>query len=194
MDDPSEIKQFAVELTKYLSQIGDIEGAENLLVRAEMYEEAIQILNQHGHWEKALSIAKKYLNSTVTSNLFSAVANNLEHENKVHEAAEVFLAIQEPDRAISMYKRQEQYESMMELVEKYHREHTQSTHLHLAAELEGKKKYKLAETHYIMGNDWKAAVRMYCNAGMWEQAYKLAKSKGNAGAANQVRRLCRMTN
>lgn len=151
-----------------------------------MYEEAIQILNQHGHWERALNIANKYLNPTVLSSLFSAVAIKLEQENKVHEAAEVYLAIQEPDQAISMYKRQEQYEPMMELVEKYHREHTESTHLHLAAELDGKKKYKLAETHYILGNDWKAAVHMYCNAGMWEQAYKLAKSKGNVGAANQV--------
>lgn len=186
LDDPSEIKQFAVELTKYLSQVGDIEGAETLLVRAEMYEEAIQILNQHNHWEKALNIAKKYLTSGNISNLFTDVAIKLEQENKVHEAAEVYLAIQEPDQAISMYKRQEQYESMMELVERYHREHTESTHLHLATELEGKKKYKMAETHYLMGNDWKAAVHMYCNAGMWEQAYKLAKSKGNLGAANQV--------
>lgn len=186
LDDPSEIKQFAVELTKYLSQIGDIEGAETLLVRAEMYEEAIQILNQHGHWERALNIARKYLPPDVISNLFTGVAAKLEQENRINEAAEVFLAIQEPDLAISMYKRQEQYEPMMELVAKYHHEHTDRTHLHLATELEGKKKYKLAEQHYLMAHEWQSAVKMYCKAGLWEQAYKLAKTKDNTGVANQV--------
>lgn len=167
--------------------MGDIEGAENLLVRAEMYEEAIEVLNRHGHWEKSLNIARRYLNADAVAELFTNVAVKLEQENKIHEASEVFLAIQEPDQAIAMFKRQEQYEPMIELVEKYHREHVESTHLHLASELEGKRKYKLAENHYILGNNWKAAVHMYCNAGMWEQAYKLAKVKGNAGAANQVK-------
>lgn len=166
--------------------MGDVEGAELLLVRAEMYEEAVDILNKHGYWEKALDIAKKYLDVETVSDLFTQMAIKFEQANKVHQAAEVFMAIREPDQAIAMYKRQEQYEPMMELVEKYHREHVESTHLHLAAELEGKKKYKMAEVHYIMGNDWKAAVHMYCNAGLWEQAHKLAKTNGNAGAANQV--------
>lgn len=166
--------------------MGDIEGAEHLLVRAEMYEEAVDILNKHGHWEKALNIAKKYLSGEQVSEMFTAVATKLEQENKVHQAAEVYLAINYPDQAISMYKRQEQYEPMMELVDKYHKEHTESTHLHLANELKEKRKYKLAENHYIMGNDWKGAVHMYCGVGMWEQAYKLAKGKGNVGAANQV--------
>lgn len=186
LDDPSEIKNFAVELTKYLSQVGDIEGAENLLVRAEMYGEAVDILNKHGHWEKALNIAKQYLSPEEVVETFTSVAIKLEQENKVHQAAEVYLAIQDPDQAISMYKRQEQYEPMMELVEKYHKEHMESTHLHLANELKDKRKYKLAENHYILGNDWKGAVHMYCGVGMWEQAYKLSKAKGTVGAANQV--------
>lgn len=166
--------------------MGDIEGAEQLLVKAEMYEKAVETLNKHGHWEKALNIAKQYLDVETIVEIFTGVALKLEQENKIHETADVFLAIQDPDQAISMYKRQEQYEPMMELVEKFHKDHVESTHLHLAAELEGKRKYRMAETHYILGNDWKAAVHMYCGAGMWEQAYKLAKTKGNAGASNQV--------
>ena len=40
--------------------------------------------------------------------------------------------MQEPDLAISMYKKQRQYEAMMRLVATHHPDLVQSTHTHLA--------------------------------------------------------------
>ena len=96
------------------------------------------------------------------------------------------IVVNEPDMAIAMYKRRELYDSMIRLVERYHKELLDSTHLHLARQLESKGKFKNAEMHFIASGDWKSAVHMYCSSGRWEDGYRVAKQKGSEGASNQV--------
>lgn len=157
-----------------------------MLVRAELYKEAVDLLNQHGQWERAYDIAEKYLGTEIVRDMFVEMAVRLEEEGKYRDAEKVLLAIAEPDLAISMYKRLEQYDAMIRLVERYHKDLLQSTHLHLARQLETKLKLKNAEVHFLAAEDWKAAVHMYCNAGKWDDAYRVAKQKGTDGASSQV--------
>lgn len=151
-----------------------------------MYKEAVDLLNRHGQWEKAYDIAEKYLGKNIVRDMFIDMATKLEEDKKIRDAEKVLLTINEPDLAIAMYKRLEQYESMIRLVEQYHHDLVESTHLHLAKQLETKGKYKTAEIHYIAAGDWKSAVHMYGNANLWEEAYRVAKQKGVDGASNQV--------
>lgn len=169
-----------------MSQVGNIANAEEILIRAEMYKEAVDLLNRHGQWEKAYDIAEKYLGKNIVRDMFIDMATKLEEEKKLRDAEKVLLTINEPDLAITMYKRLEQYDSMIRLVEQFHHDLVESTHLHLAKQLESKGKYKTAEIHYIASGDWKAAVHMYGNINLWEEAYRVAKQKGVDGAANQV--------
>lgn len=187
MDEPEEIKQYATELSEHLAQIGNISGAEEILIRAEMHKEAVDLLNRHGQWEKAYAIAEKYLGKDIVRDMFIDMATKLEEEKKLRDAEKVLLTINEPDLAISMYKNLEQYDSMIRLVEKYHPDLVESTHLHLAKQLESKGKYKAAEAHFTAAGDWKAAVHMYGSANLWDEAHRVAKQKGNDGASNQVR-------
>lgn len=166
--------------------MGSISHAEEVLVRAEMYKEAVDLLNRHGQWEKAYDIAEKYLGKNLVRDMFIDMATKLEEEKKLRDAEKVLLTINEPDLAIAMYKRLEQYDSMIRLVEQFHRDLVEDTHSHLAKELEAKGKYKTAEIHYIAAGNWKAAVHMYGNANMWEEAYRVSKQKGVEGASNQV--------
>ena len=186
IDEPEEIKKYGLALAEHLSGIGDIAGAEDILVRAEMYKEAVDMLNKHGQWERAYDIAEKYLGTDIVRDMFIEMAARLEEEEKYRDAEKVLLAIGEPDLAISMYKRLEQYDAMIRLVERYHKDLLQSTNLHLARQLETKLKYKNAEIHFLAADDWKSAVHMYCNAGKWEEAFRVAKQKGTEGASNQV--------
>lgn len=186
LDEPDEVKQHALELSEHLSQMGNISAAEEILIRAEMYKEAVDLLNRHAQWEKAYDIAKKYLGKNIVRDMFIDIATKLEEEKKLRDAEKVFLTINEPDLAIAMYKRLEQYESVIRLVEQYHNDLVGSTHLHLAKELESRGKYKTAEIHYIAGGNWKDAVQMFVNANLWEEAYRIAKQKGVDGAASEV--------
>lgn len=186
LDEPDEIKKFALELSQHLSEIGDVTEAENLLIRAEMYKEAVELLNKHNQWEKAYDIAEKYMGKNIVSDMFIDIAAKLEEEKKLRDAEKVLIAINEPDLAIAMYKRFENYDSMIRLVEKFHKDMVESTHLHLARQLETKGKFKTAEIHFIAGGDWKAAVHMYGKGSKWEEAFRVAKTNGNEAAANQV--------
>lgn len=180
-------------MSEHLSQVGDILGAEDILVRAELYKEAVDLLNKHGQWERAYDIAEKYLGTDIVRDMFVEMAVRLEEEGKYRDAEKVLLAINEPDLAISMYKRLEQYDAMIRLVERFHKDLLQSTHLHLARQLETKLKYKNAEIHFLAASDWKATVHMYCNAGKWEDAHRVAKQKGTDGASNQVKKYIHKT-
>lgn len=186
LDEPDEIKHYAETLSKHLSQTGNIADAEQILLRAGMYKEAVDLLNGHGQWEKAYDIAERYLGKNIVREMFIEMATKLEEEKKYRDAEKIFLTINEPDLAISMYNRLEQYESMIRLVEQFHKDQVESTHVHLAKQLDAKGKHKSAEIHYIAAGEWKAAVQMYANGRMWEEAYRVAKQKGVEGAADQV--------
>lgn len=187
LDEPEEIRKYAPDLANHLSSVGDLVTAEDILLRAEMYRETIELLNKHGQWEKAFDIAEKFMtNSDDMRDMFLALAKEFEVKAKYRDAEKIYLTIGEPDFAIQMYKNAELYDSMIRLVERYHKDLVESTHLSLARQLEGKNKYKQAEVHYVAANDWKSAVHMYCLAPKWEDAHRIAKNKGGEEAANQV--------
>lgn len=187
LDEPEEICKYAPELASHLASIGDLVTAEDILLRAEMYRPAIELLNKHGQWEKAFDIAEKYVSSNDDlKDMFQDLAKDFEMKGKYRDAEKIYITIGEPDFAIQMYKNAELYDSMIRLVERYHKDLVESTHLNLARQLEGKNKYKQAEIHYIASNDWKSAIHMYCLASKWEDAYRIAKQKGGDEAANQV--------
>ncbi|XP_013113055.2 intraflagellar transport protein 172 homolog [Stomoxys calcitrans] len=186
LDEPEEIQRYALDLSKHLAFAGDVDGAEDLLVRANLFKEAIELLNRHGKWEKAYAIGEKYLKSEEMRDLFVNLAGGLEEQGKYRDAEKVLLAVNEPDLAIAMYKRRELYDSMIRLVERYHKDLLESTHQHLGRTLETKGKFKNAEVHYLAAGDWKSVVHMYCSAGRWEDGYRVAKQKGTDGASNQV--------
>ena len=64
---------------------------------------------------------------------------------------------------------------MLRLVKQHHEDLVQSTHLHLAGELQQEGNFRDAEKHFIAAQDWKAAVNMYRQLDMWEEAYRVTK-------------------
>lgn len=71
-------------------------------------------------------------------------------------------------------------------MERYHPDLLQTTHLHLAQQLEEQSKHRAAELHYIAAGEWKAAMNMYRISSLWEEAYRVAKQNGGPSASNQV--------
>ena len=118
--------------------------------------------------------------------MYVAQAQSLEEQGRFKEAEKLYISVQEPDLAISMYKKQRQYDHMTRLVQTYHPDLLQSTHVHLAQELEQEGNQRSAERHYIEAGDWKSAVHMYRGNDAWEDAYRVAQSHGGPNAAKQV--------
>lgn len=47
-------------------------------------------------------------------------------------------------------------------------------HTHFVQELEAEGQLRQAEHHFLEARDWKAAVNMYRNQDMWEEAYRVS--------------------
>ena len=62
----------------------------------------------------------------------------------------------------------------------------ETTHAHLAAELNEAGKPREAEEHYVSAGDWRGAVAAYRAANMWEDALRVAKQHAGDNAAQQV--------
>lgn len=160
--------------------------AEKMYVACEMYKEAVLMYNEAGQWEKAHQLASQHLAHDDVADMYIKQAESLETNSKFRDAERLYVSVDAPDLAIAMYKRVEQYDNMVRLVEKYHPDLLETTHIHLGQQLETQGKYRAAEIHYLAGGEWKAAMNMYRTLGMWEEAYRMAKQNGGATAGNQV--------
>nr|CAD7394029.1 unnamed protein product [Timema cristinae] len=186
IEDVEGVLKHYEQLGKHFVATQDFKTAEMLYIRAGMFQEAIAMYNQAGDWDRAHKLASDHLDTAQISTMFVGEAKQLEARGKLREAEKLYLAVSEPDMAISMYKKHSQYDQMMRLVSQHHADLVQITHLHLAQELEASSDWGGAERHYLAATEWKAAVNMYRAADMWEDAYRVAQSSGGMQAGLQV--------
>jgi intraflagellar transport protein 172 len=86
--------------------------------------------------------------------LYVNEARKFEAEGDYKNAERMYLAANEPDLAISIYRKARQYDHMIRLVTKYRKDLLKETHQHLAHQLESEGNFKQAEHHYIEGGAW----------------------------------------
>ncbi|KAL0271339.1 UNVERIFIED_CONTAM: hypothetical protein PYX00_008457 [Menopon gallinae] len=186
ISDTESVLKYYRKIGDYFQSVKDYSTAEVMYVKGGLIKEAVDMYNNAGKWDKAHKIASNYFDGEEVTAMYLSQAQALESSGKFKEAENLYVSIEKPDMAISMYKKHRQYDNMMKLVNIYHPDLVSVTHGHLAQELEASKQYKLAEYHYLMANDWKSVVNMYRAADMWDEAYRIAKTNGGTDAGNQV--------
>lgn len=65
-----------------------------------------------GNWEKAHSLAVQYLEPEQVTRMFIKQGQALEQLGKLKEAEKLYVAVEQPDLAISMYKSQRQFDQV----------------------------------------------------------------------------------
>ncbi|XP_053316583.1 intraflagellar transport protein 172 homolog [Spea bombifrons] len=186
LQEPKEAGGYYLRIAQHYSALQEYEVAERLYVKAGRPKDAIDMYTQAGHWEPAHALAVKCMEPDEVSVLYVSQAKELEKQGRFKEAERLWITVDEPDLAIAMYKKHKMYEDMIRLVARYHPDLLLDTHLHLGKELEAEGRLREAEYHYLKGKDWKAAVNMYRVADMWEEAHRVAKAHGGAGAHKHV--------
>ena len=134
--------------------------AEKFYLEGGYHKQAIEMYNGAGMWEEAHALAKRYMGASEVSSMYIAQAQTLEQQGKFKEAEKLYISVQESDLAISMYKKQRHYDQMMRLVQQYHPDLVQSSHIHLAQELQQEGNHRSAEKHWVDAGDWKSAVHV----------------------------------
>ncbi|XP_076128236.1 intraflagellar transport protein 172 homolog [Alosa pseudoharengus] len=173
-------------IAQHYASIQEYEVAERLFVKGDQIKAAIDMYTQAGRWEEAHKLAVKCMTPQEVSDLYVSRAKELETEGKYKEAERLFSTVDQPDLAITMYKKNKMYDDMIRLVARHHSDLLQETHVHLAKELEAENRLQEAEYHYLEGQEWKGAVHMYRGHDMWEEAYRVAKNQGGAAAQKQL--------
>ncbi|KAL5460471.1 hypothetical protein EMCRGX_G033922 [Ephydatia muelleri] len=186
MQDPASCKDYFVQIATHFASVQDYEVAEQYFIKGDRPHDAVDMYIEAGKWEEAYKVASGCMPLAEVKELYVSRAKELEGQDKLREAERLYAVMGESDLAISMYKRHKQYDAMVRLVAAYHEDLLVDTHLHLAKELEAESQLKQAEYHYVQAGDWKAAVNMYREKNLWDDAYRVAKSQGGTNAANQV--------
>jgi intraflagellar transport protein 172 len=165
-------------IAKHYEDIRQLDQAEKLYTKAGAATDAFEMYTRNNRWDEAYKFARKNMAETEVAMLYIKQANKLESEGKLREAERMLLTVNEPDLAINMYKKAEQYDHMLRLVSKHRKELLKDTHLHLASLLESSGKLPEAEHHLIEAGAWNTAVDLYRRHSMWEDALRVAKGYG----------------
>uniref|UniRef100_A0A3Q1AR83 Intraflagellar transport protein 172 homolog n=1 Tax=Amphiprion ocellaris TaxID=80972 RepID=A0A3Q1AR83_AMPOC len=186
LQEDSSAGKYYMKIAQYYASMQEYEVAEQLFVKGGHIKDAIEMYTTAGRWEEAHKLAVKCMTEEEVMALYISRAQELERDGKFKEAERLFATVKQPDLAITMYKKNRMFDDVIRLVAKHHPELLTETHVHLAKELQAESRFSEAEYHFMEAEEWKAAVNMYRASDMWEDAYRVAKNHGGAGAQKQV--------
>ena len=132
LQDPSIGSDYYKQIAEHYHLVKDHQLAEQYYSKAGMAQEAVDMYIKADLWEEAYQLAVGCMAQEDLQQLYTGRAKQLEEEGKLKEAERIYLIIEEPDLAISMYKRVKRYDPMVKLVAAYHPDLLTETHLHLA--------------------------------------------------------------
>ncbi|XP_012868986.1 PREDICTED: intraflagellar transport protein 172 homolog [Dipodomys ordii] len=186
LQDRNTASKYYPRVAQHYASLQEYEIAEELYTKGDRTKDAIDMYTQAGRWEQAHKLAMKCMRPEDVSVLYITQAQEMEKQGKYREAERLYVTVEEPDLAISMFKKHKLYDDMIRLVGKHHPDLLSDTHLHLGKELEAEGRLQEAEYHYLEAQEWKATVNMYRSSGLWEEAYRVAKAHGGANAHKHV--------
>ncbi|KAI1241384.1 hypothetical protein IHE44_0009870 [Lamprotornis superbus] len=176
LQDKQTAAKYYLKIAQHYAALQEYQVAEELYIKGGQTKDAIDMYTQAGLWEQAHKLALKCMSQEDVSVLYITQAQEMERQGKYKEAERLYITMNEPDLAITMYKKCKMYDEMVCLVAKYHKDLLGDTHLHLGKELEAEGRLQEAEYHYLEGKDWKSTVNMY----------RVAKAHGGANSHKHV--------
>ncbi|OTF75067.1 Wimple/ift172-like protein, partial [Euroglyphus maynei] len=177
---------YGKKIAEYYVQRDEIEPALEMYLNMSCVRDAVQLLNDRGQYARAFKIAKQLMSTDEAREMYEMIAKSYESNGKWKEAERIYIACGDVDAAISMYKNNREFDSMLKLVRQHHPGLLTETCIYLARELESEHLYKQAEQYYLMANEWQQAAQMYRNVSQWEDSYRVSRANGGASAAKQV--------
>ncbi|XP_072782279.1 intraflagellar transport protein 172 homolog isoform X2 [Taeniopygia guttata] len=186
LQDKQAAAKYYLKIAQHYAALQEYQVAEELYIKGGQTKDAIDMYTQAGLWEQAHKLALKCMSREEVAVLYITQAQEMEKQGKYKEAERLYITVNEPDLAITMYKKCKMYDEMVCLVAKYHKDLLGDTHLHLGKELEAEGRLQEAEYHYLQAKDWKTTVNMYRVNDMWEEAYRVAKAYGGANSHKHV--------
>ncbi|EHB18284.1 Intraflagellar transport protein 172-like protein [Heterocephalus glaber] len=87
--------------------------AEELYIKGDWTKDAIDMYAQAGHWEQAHKLAMECVRLEDVLVLYITQAQEMERQGKDLEAERLYVTVEEPDLAITMFKKHKLYDDMI---------------------------------------------------------------------------------
>ncbi|EPZ35542.1 WD40 repeat-like protein [Rozella allomycis CSF55] len=174
-----------LELANKYFELNDTESAKWHFMQSGEIKIAIEKFLKSKKWQDAYELVLNNKDEKDFLDLIDEQAKKLEFSSP-KEAEEIYCVINEPDKAILMYKNKKDYVNLLGLVSKYRKQHLNETLNFIAKEFESSGDYSTAEMYYLKANDWKSAISMHTSNNNFEDAYRIAKEFGNESALKQI--------
>mmetsp|Transcript_22613 Transcript_22613/g.70776 ORF Transcript_22613/g.70776 Transcript_22613/m.70776 type:complete len:1626 (+) Transcript_22613:579-5456(+) len=179
-------RPYQLQLGYHYEVCGDVTSAEKWYVVAGAPERAVTMYISRDQCEHASRIASTFCDRKRLHMLCVSQAQNLESLGRLKDAERLYIAIDEADMAINMYKKYRKYDEMVALVEQHRSDLVDETHKYLAQHLEAEGNLRRAEYHYCEASEWLSAVNMYRANDMWPEAIRVAEVHGGTNASKRV--------
>lgn len=150
------------------------EAAMKMLIKRGLGELAVDVAVERHEWTTAFSIADRTCKEKV-ADIHLQYAMALEDEGKFAKAEEEFIAAKKPKEAIDMYIHQQEWAAAMRVCQAH-----DLTAMNEIVDAQAKaaveaKDWKGAESLLVQHKKADAAVRMYAEQRMWDDATRVAK-------------------
>ncbi|KAL3102659.1 hypothetical protein niasHT_029470 [Heterodera trifolii] len=185
LEPSDETRPFYGRIAQHFELDGQLDKAERLYVDAANLADAIEMYNKAGRWVDAYKLALELLGPSESHQLYLGKALELEEAKKFQEAEQLYVALGEPNAAISMYKIANRIDDMMRLMGRFHVDEMHQAHRRLAQELEDKGDLRGAEEQFLLSGDWTAAVEMYERTEQWADAHRIALNEADNDRAHK---------
>merc|ERR1719486_554421 len=115
--EPQFAMPFYEKLAAHYASSRQFELAERAFIKSSRPQKAVKMYVEVGQYEKAHKVAKAHMSPHERTELYISLAQGLEQSTKLSEAEQLYLLVNEFDLAINMYKKREEYEQMLRLVQ-----------------------------------------------------------------------------
>ncbi|CAI2733336.1 unnamed protein product [Schistosoma spindalis] len=171
-EQPELRKQIAYLWAKHLGG----ESAIRLLTRLRLIENSIDYAIEHCAFDFAFELAQSGSCNERLPEVHNKYAMYLEDEGKFTEAEEQFIKAGKPREAVLMYVHNQDWDSAARVASEHDPDSINDVLLGQARLAFGEKEFAQAEALLLRAQRPDMAVRVYREAGMWEEAIRVAET------------------
>ncbi|KAK9806680.1 hypothetical protein WJX73_007433 [Symbiochloris irregularis] len=185
--DPQLAQAHALDLAKRCADQGALAAAEGFLSTAGRASDSVALWLGEGMWSEAHAAAvRAKMPQEALQEVVTAEGARLEEQGRLQDAEALFLAFDDPDAALAMWHSHHRFTEAVELVARVRPDQLSALHSQLGRQLVEEGDVEGAEVHFLAASDWQAAAAALQEAGLWEEALRVAHEHGGDAAEDEV--------
>ncbi|XP_055351104.1 intraflagellar transport protein 172 homolog isoform X2 [Paramacrobiotus metropolitanus] len=175
VEDNAIVKEYGQRLAVHFQDRDELQEAVEMYRKIGKPKEAIKMYLSRGKIDEAFAYAERSMKTNDALEIFRNEAQTMVTAKRYSEAERLFLLLRDPDAAVDMYMRAEQFQRAIALV-KAHKPHLlDDIHTQIGEICRKNGNLRQAELYYSKAQRYKELVQMYVEDEKWPDAFRSAQ-------------------